>query len=224
MLNWEALSPSTNLVLHWLHYISLAFMIGAYVIKVRGILAKMAVGEGTPAAGDHKAAIRYSYLSLAMPWEMESYRTHWLRYAEFASFHVAMLVGIGVAFTMPWGHAFMASAVVVYGLQVLFGVGALVGVARLVRRVASPTMRAMSSPDDYFCVVLLTAWMVAGVGMAPQTSEAWLAAFFWLATFFLFYVPFSKISHYVYWFFTRYYIGKHFGHRGVFPKKKVAGV
>ena len=223
MLNWEALTPSTNFVLHWLHYVSLMFMIGAYTLKIRAILKKTPATEGTPARGDHKAAIRYSYLSLAMPGEMESYRTNYLRYVEFVLFHIAMAVGIGAAFVMPWGHGFMGSAVVVYGLQAVFGLGALVGISRFVRRVSSPTMRAMSSPDDYFCVVLLTLWMISGVLMAPQTSELWLAAYFWLGTFFLFYVPFSKISHYVYWFFTRYYIGKHFGHRGVFPKKKIAG-
>ena len=54
-----------------------------------------------------------------------------------------------------------------------------------------------------------------------QTSELWLVTYFSLATFFLFYVPFSKISHYVYWFFVRYYIGKHLGHRGVFPVQRV---
>ena len=223
MLNWEALSSSTNFVLHILHYVSLLFMIGAYTLKVRGILKKTAVSEGTPAKGDHKAGIRYSYLSLAKPMEMESYRENMLRYVEFVAFHVAMALGIGVAFVMPWGHSFMTSTPVIIGLQVVFGFGTLVGVSRFVRRVSSPTMRAMSSPDDYFCILLLTAWMASGVLMAPQTSELWLAAYFWLGTFFLFYVPFSKISHYVYWFFTRYYIGKHFGHRGVFPKKKIAG-
>ena len=222
MLNWDTLAPSTNLVLHWLHYASLLFMIGAYTIKVRQILQKVSASEGTPARGSHKEGIRYSFLSIAAPWEMESYRTHALRYVEFVAFHVAMLAGIGVAFTLPWGHGFMTSSVVVVGMQALFAVGAVVGSSRLVRRIASPAMRAISTPDDYFCLLLLVAWMVSGVMMAPQTSEPWLAAYFWLATFFLFYVPFSKISHYVYWFFTRYYVGKHFGHRGVFPKKRVA--
>ena len=223
MLDWNALSPSTNLVLHWLHYISLGFMVVAYIIKVKQVLNKIPAGEGTPARGDHKKAIRYSYMSIAMPWDMESYRKNWFRYVEFAIFHVAMAVAIGAAFTIPWAHSFMAEPVIVYGLQGIFGLGALVGASRLVRRIAKPEMRVISSPDDYFCLFLLEAWMVSGVLMAPQTSELWLAAYFWLATFFLFYVPFSKISHYVYWFFTRYYVGKHFGHRGVFPKKKVAG-
>lgn len=44
----------------------------------------------------------------------------------------------------------------------------------------------------------LTLWMAAGVFAIPQEREGWLFAFYLLATFFLIYVPFSKISHYVY--------------------------
>jgi cytochrome d ubiquinol oxidase subunit I len=42
-----------------------------------------------------------------------------------------------------------------------------------------------------------------------------------LTAFFLVYVPFSKISHYLYYPFTRYYFGKSMGHRGVFPMRRV---
>jgi nitrate reductase gamma subunit len=154
---------------------------------------------------------------------MESTRRHWFRWIEFAVFHVAMAVGIIVAFTMPWAHDYMKGAFVVVFQQGIFAAAALIGISRLVRRITDPAMRAISSPDDYFCLFLLSAWMVSGVFNAPQTSAFWLLAYFFLATFFLFYVPFSKISHYICWPFMRYYMGKHFGHRGVYPKKRIAG-
>ena len=153
---------------------------------------------------------------------MESSSKHWFRWLEFAAFHVAMGIAIGVAFVMPWGHGFMNNAPTIYALQGIFAMATLIGISRMLRRLFDPAMRAISTPDDYFCVLLLTLWSTSGVMAVPQNSEFWLVAFFGLATFFLFYVPFSKISHYVYWFFTRYYIGKHWGHRGVFPKKRVA--
>jgi nitrate reductase gamma subunit len=198
-------------------------MVVAYTIKIRSILKKPAAVEGTPARGDHGRAIRYSFLLLSRPDEMESTRRHWFRWIEFAVFHVAMAAGIAVAFTMPWAHESMLSPFVIYSQQVLFGLAALIGLSRLFRRIVDPAMRAISSPDDYFCLVLLTAWMVSGVFNAPQISEFWLLAYFNLATFFLFYVPFSKISHYICWPFLRFYMGKHFGHRGVYPKKRIAG-
>jgi nitrate reductase gamma subunit len=224
-LDWSSFAPWTDFLLHTLHYISLAFMIVAYTIKIKQLLAKPAVAEGTPAKGDHAKAIRYSYFLLAMPWEIESQRKHWFRYLEFAMFHIAMAVGIGVAFTMPWGHEYLATPPVIFVLLAVFSLGTLIGLSRLLRRLSDPAVRAISTPDDFFCIILLTLWMASGVLMAPQSSwhgELWVQAYFVLATFFLFYVPFSKISHYVYWPFMRFYIGKHFGHRGVFPKKRVA--
>jgi nitrate reductase gamma subunit len=222
-LNWNELSPFTHFLVHSLHYIALGFMVVAYAIKIRSILKKPVAMEGTPARGDHSRAIRYSFLLLARPDEMESTRRHWFRWTEFAVFHTAMAVGIAVAFTMPWAHASMLSPVVVYGQQTIFGIAALIGLSRLVRRIGDPAMRTITTPDDYFCLILLTAWMIAGVLNAPQSSPVWLLGYFSLATFFLFYVPFSKISHYICWPFLRFYMGKHFGHRGVYPKKRIAG-
>jgi nitrate reductase gamma subunit len=222
-LDWHEVGPVTHFLVHTLHYIALGFMIVAYTIKIRSILKKPAAVEGTPARGNHKKAIQYSFLLLARPAEMESTRKHWFRWIEFVVFHVAMALGIAVAFTMPWAHVSMLSIPVVYIQYFFFGAAALIGFSRLFRRIVDPAMRQISSPDDYFCLVLLTAWMVAGVFNAPQTSAFWLFGYFGLATFFLFYVPFSKISHYICWPFMRFYMGKHFGHRGVYPKKRIAG-
>ena len=51
-------------------------------------------------------------------------------------------------------------------------------------------------------------------------GEGRLVAFFVLTAFFLVYVPFSKISHYLYYPFTRYYLGKTMGYRGVYPVQR----
>lgn len=222
-LNWSELMPATHVLVHNLHYIALAFMVIAYTIKIRQFMKKPLAKEGTPGKGDKGKAIRYSFFLLARPDEMESTRKHWFRYLEFVLFHIAMAIGIGVAFTLPMLHESMKTNYIIYPQQGFFGVAALIGLSRLARRVGSPAMRAISTPDDYFCLVLLTAWMVTGVFQAPQTSESWLLSFYVLATFFLFYVPFSKISHYVCWPFMRLYMGRHFGHRGVYPKKRIAG-
>jgi nitrate reductase gamma subunit len=221
MLDWNTLNLATHFLVHQLHYAALLFMIGAYAIKIRQLLAKPLAQEGTPPRGNHGRGIRYSYTLLATPWAMESQRRHWFRYLEFALFHLCMAVAIGVAFVMPWGHEALAAPAVVRGLQGVFGLATVLGVSRILRRLANPIVRAISSPDDYFCIVLLTAWVASGALAAPQTSELWVVMYFSLATFFLFYVPFSKISHYVYWFFVRYYVGKHFGHRGVYPKQRI---
>jgi membrane protein implicated in regulation of membrane protease activity len=79
----------------------------------------------------------------------------------------------------------------------------------------------ISSPDEIFSLVMLVVWMLAGVLAAPMRSEPAILTFFLLTTFLLIYVPFSKISHYIYWPFIRFYLGKQLGHRGVYPPKAV---
>ncbi|RJO65584.1 MAG: hypothetical protein C4523_15825 [Myxococcales bacterium] len=216
---WDSLGPITKILMNQLHYGALLFMILAYAVKIKQLLAKPAASEGTPSRGDHDKAIRYAYLTLAMPWEIESQKQHPVRYLEFVGFHLAMAAGIGFAFITPMAHEAMKHPAVVAVFQTMFGIGFVTGFSRLVRRVGKTEMRAISSPDDYFCLFLLAAWMLSGVLAAPLKDANWLFAYFALATFFLVYVPFSKISHYVMWPFIRYYVGKHFGHRGVFPKK-----
>jgi hypothetical protein len=68
--------------------------------------------------------------------------------------------------------------------------------------------------------LLLTVWFLFDFLSAPNSTaggEWHLVTYFALTAFFLVYVPFSKISHYLYYPFTRYYLGRTMGHRGVFP-------
>jgi hypothetical protein len=211
------ISGFTAVLMDQVQLAALAFMAVVYVVKVRWILGFRASVERTPARGSHARGIGYAYGTLAMPWELPSTRTHWFRWLEFAVFHVAVAAAIALTFVMPYWPGVVGGPVVVAGLQLVFALGAAVAISRLVRRFTRPDLRLISSPDDMFSLVMLAAWLGAGVAAAPQRSEASLVAFFGLTAFFLVYVPFSKISHYIYYPFIRYYIGKHFGHRGSYP-------
>ena len=110
-------------------------------------------------------------------------------------------------------------------MQLVIGAAFVVGIVRIIRRVGSPYMRAISSPDDYFSLVLLTVWFFSAVLAASNPDQTavgrWcLVSFFVLTAFFLVYVPFSKISHYLYYPFTRYYLGRTMGYRGVYPSHR----
>ncbi len=215
------LSHFTAVLMDEVQIAALLFMAVVYALKIRWVLSYKAGKERTPSRGDTGKAIRYAYTTVAMPWELPSTRKHWFRWVEFAIFHVAVATAIGVTFVMPYWPKAIASPPVVSTLQAVFGLGLLAALSRLGRRIADPSMRAITSPDDAFSLIMLACWLGAGVLAAPQTSEPALIAFFGLTAFFLVYVPFSKISHYIYWPFIRYYIGKHLGHRGVYPAKAV---
>jgi hypothetical protein len=212
---------------HRLQEVALGFMALVYITRIAWLLHFKAGGERqastglpftTPARG-----ILYSWANIAMPWAMESTRQQSLLYIQFVIFHLGVTAAIGLSFIIPYAPGLLASAVLVRVLQVVIGAAFVVGILRIIRRIGSPYMRAISSPDDYFSLILLTVWFFTAVLAAPNDAtagEGRLIAFFLLTAFFLVYVPFSKISHYLYYPFTRYYLGKTMGYRGVYPMRR----
>jgi nitrate reductase gamma subunit len=209
---------------HRLQEVALGFMALVYTLRIIWLLHFKAGGERQAPTGARfttpTRGILYSWANIAMPWAMESTRRQFLTYAQFVIFHVGVTAAIALSFVIPYAPGWLDSAVLVRVLQVIIGAACVVGIIRIIRRVGSPYMRAISSPDDYFSLILLTVWFFTAVRAAPNDTvggEGRLIAFFVLTAFFLVYVPFSKISHYLYYPFTRYYLGKTMGYRGVYP-------
>lgn len=203
--------------------VALLFMATVYTIRLIWMFRFKAGKEVTEPVGSPRVGVAYSMMNVAMPWAMESARKNLSFYVQFVIFHLGVLVAITATFILPYWPEFFKTEPIVRIFQLFMGAAFAVGLIRLIRRITSPVMRLISTPDDYFSVALLTAWFAAGVFAMPnqyEVSEWPLILFFGMTTLFLIYVPFSKISHYLYYPFTRYFLGKTMGHRGVFPRKK----
>jgi nitrate reductase gamma subunit len=212
---------------HTLQEVALAIMAIVYTFRIVWFLRFSAGKERQGQTGSSRTTptkgFVYSWANIAMPWAMESTRTKSFLYAQFVIFHLGVVAAITLSFVIPYGPGILENSAVVLIFQLFIGAACLVGILRFIRRVSDPYMRAISSPDDYFSLVLLTIWFFFGVLAAPNNlaqSEWHLLTFFLLTAFFLIYVPFSKISHYLYYPFTRYYFGKTMGYRGVYPIKR----
>lgn len=215
---------------HRLQEMALAFMAMVYIIKVFWILKFKPTKERTTPRGSHGRGIGYSFSTLAMPWAMESTAKHPMKYVEFAFFHIAVAIVITVTFLIPYApRALGAHPLIVPLLQVMVGIGLAMGIIRFFRRLFKPEMRIISSPDDFFSLFILNVYLflaliafpagaIGGLEGLTQVQMIQLLLYFGMTTFFLIYVPFSKISHYLLWPFLRFYLGKHWGHRGVYPK------
>jgi hypothetical protein len=213
---------------HTLQEGALIFMGGVYALRIAWLLhfkpgrdRQAPTGDATtsPARG-----ILYSWLNVAMPWAMESTRTKVLLYIQFVIFHLGVTAAIGLSFIIPYLPHWLQVPGALFVLQTIIGAAFAVSLLRIYRRLSDRYMRAISTPDDYFSLSLLAVWFLFAFFSAPNrpdAGEAVLLGYFCLTAFFLVYVPFSKISHYLYYPFTRYYLGRTMGHRGVFPIRRV---
>lgn len=223
------MSETLRFVSDELQLMALGFMALVYILRIRWLLkfrasrdlqAPSESGLTTPFKG-----IVYSWGNIAMPWSMESTRRMFIFYFQFVIFHLAVAANIAMSFVIPYAPGLMKPMIVVRLLQLLFAAAFAIGCFRMYRRLTTPSIRIISTPDDIFSLALLTVWSAVSFFAAPNRpdlGEGPLMAYFIMTAFFLVYVPFSKISHYLYYPFTRFYFGRTMGHRGVYPMKRSA--
>jgi len=218
------MSEALHFAEHTLQEVALLWMATIYIIRIwwmsrftagKERQAPTGRGSATPTA-----SIAYSLANIAMPWGMESTRKRWGYYVQFVLFHLGAVGAIGLSFIIPYAPQWLESPAMVMIIRALLVGGFLVGIMRIYHRLSDKYMRAISTPDDYFSLILLTIFFLFAFLAAPNDlskGEGVMMTYFYLTAFFLFYVPFSKISHYIYYPFARYYLGKTMGRRGVFP-------
>lgn len=203
-------------------YAALLFMATMYTIKISQLLKKPFPPERAELKGDRVTGSIQSLFNVLRPWDMESTSKNPYFYAEFMIFHVAVALTIGATFFIPLVPQIMTPTFTVI-IMVFMCLAFLIGLRRIYRRMTVPEIRIISTLDDYFAVILMTAFF--GVGavtmwtwLEGKMETSWMWAFFLMTTFFLIYVPFSKISHYVLYPFGRVNYGMIFGGRGILNK------
>jgi nitrate reductase gamma subunit len=203
--------------------VALSFFGAVYVIRLIWLFRFQSQKERTFSAGNSSKGIAYSMFNVAMPWAMESTRKKPVFYAQFVIFHLGVTAAIAATFIIPYVPNIFENKLVVLAFQGILGAAFFVGISRLYRRFRKPQLRLISSPDDYFSLVLLIFYFASAVLAISNNyrSREWpLILFFGLTVLFLLYVPFSKICHYLYYPFTRFFMGRTMGHRGIVAKKK----
>jgi hypothetical protein len=201
-----------------LQIIALSFFGLMYAIKAWTMARLPMRWENAPAKGSPAAGVLYSYAATVAPWMMSSATQHWTRWLEFGVYHIGAGLAILSTFTLPFTPKLMEPAIVRAVFAVWVGLALIVGAIRLVRRFVNPALRVVSTPDDYFSLAAVEVFFFLTVMTLVVGTDAWRLAYFLVTAAFLFYVPFSKISHYVYWFFARVLMGVKYGRRGVVPR------
>lgn len=166
-----------------------------------------------PPAGDAAAGARYAFTKGMLPQAKESVRTHLPSYAAGLVFHGGAFASFALLAASLAGFE-PGSALVRLG-GAAAGAGALAGLGLVGKRIASPVLRGLSSPDDYVANVLTSVFaaLASVAAFLPDARGAWLVAGVAL----LLYVPLGKIRHCLLFFPARYEMGRFFGRRGTFP-------
>jgi hypothetical protein len=188
-----------------------------YVIKAWTMARLPLKWENAPAKGSPGAGVAYSYAATVLPWMMSSSTQHWTRWLEFGLYHIGAGLAILSTFTLPFAPQIMIQPVRIV-FAVFVALGLVVGAIRLWRRFTDPRLRVISTRDDYFSLAAVEVFFFLTVMTLVVNTPGWRLAYFLVTAAFLFYVPFSKISHYLYWFFARVLMGVRYGRRGVMPR------
>jgi hypothetical protein len=100
-------------------------------------------------------------------------------------------------------------------VRIILVIGGLSGVALLIKRMLKPHMRSLSGGDDYLANILIDFFLF--LALATTFAETILVPFAVTAIIIFIYIPFGKIRHCVFFFYSRVLFGTYFGRRGVLP-------
>lgn len=181
--------------------------------------------QGSPAAGVARTYAKGIVVWPFIPWVKNTFRGgNSVTYLAGGLFHLGLFVVIflGAAHMLVW------KSLIGFGWPTLplpivdwLAAVAIVGmIALLINRRANPVMRLITGPSEWANWVIVFIPMVTGYVM---THHLWLPyeelySLHMLAVdVLLIWIPLSRISHFMFYFFARTIHGAQFGKRGVTP-------
>jgi hypothetical protein len=163
--------------------------------------------------GSQTIGIVYAFTIGMLPWVKESTRKHWIAYLRGVVFHLGIFVGL---FVLIFGLFVKFDKNLSLILAFITGLGAVMGFAGFVVRFLEKNLKLISTIDDYLSVLLVSIFL-SFVSLS-LLDDKYMVPMYLLSSLMLFYAPLSKIRHCLYFFFSRFFFGKHLGRRGIVHK------
>jgi hypothetical protein len=199
-----------------LSLLALGFCLAAFALRMRTFFRLAAPKDRSLPKGDSQAGVAYALTLGMMPWAKESTRRHALAYLRGVGFHLAVFLGLGVYLASPWLEQVPDPARL--GLAVLIGFGFVLAFLGFISRFAEKSLKALSLPDDYFAVLLVSLFLASSAAMLLNLSL--LPMYYTLSALLFVYMPLGKIRHCIYFAFARIFFGRFFGRRAVLPHQQ----
>lgn len=190
-----------------------AFTLIAFTRRMRVYRRLARPVKAAPPRGSRSRGVLYAYTLGMAPWSKESTRLHALSYLRGVFFYLGIFLGLGLLAASPWVPGLPD------GLRLLLAAGsaagALLGLTGFAARWLEPNLKALSTPDDYFAVLLVSLYLAAAALWLrlPQAGPL----FYLLGAAVLVYALLGKIRHCIYFAYSRLFFGRFFGERSVLP-------
>jgi nitrate reductase gamma subunit len=163
--------------------------------------------------GSSFAGIVYAFGRGMLPWEKESASKHILTYIGGILYHLGILTAMLSLAAVLLGVSL--SPTLLQAVRIMLLISAVSGVALLIKRLLKPQMRSLNSGDDYLANILVDLFLLSA--LAATFAETMLVPFLVVAIITFIYIPFGKLRHCVFFFYSRILFGVFFGRRGVVP-------
>ena len=163
--------------------------------------------------GSKFSGVVYAFTQGMLPWEKETAARHIWTYTGGILYHIGILI-VFLFLTTLLLHISL-SAVFLRAMRILLFISLVSGLALFIKRTIKPHMRSLSCGDDYLANILVDLLLLSA--LATTFNENASFVFFIIAIIIFIYIPFGKIRHCVFFFYSRILFGDFFGRRGVLP-------
>ena len=197
---------------------SLLFAVIGLAVRIVQLLAHPVVKDPSRPKASAMKGFFYAFTIGMLPWKKESARLHPLVYIRGVLFHIGILTFIILLFVSLFIDIRHLSGSMAF--SPFLGLGFIAGAAALVARFTDRNLRALSRPDDYISPVLVTLVLLSGLAFVLNIASR--TVFWGFVSVLCLYLPWSKIPHVAYFFFSRTVFGVMFGRRGVLPVGKTS--
>lgn len=204
---------SLTLVSQILAALALIFSVFAFGRRLRAFSQLPRPVDRAVPKGNLKSGVLYAYTLGMAPWSKESTRRHAIAYLRGVAFHTGIFLGLLILVASPWLGGVPQIGRIILGICT--AAGTLFGFAGLLARFVEPNLKALSTGDDYFAVLVVSLFLASEALwlFVPQA----LVFFYLVSAAMLVYAPLGKIRHCFYFAYSRLFYGRFIGSRAVLP-------